>query len=461
MSRPLSVALDLGSTRLKAAALRADGSLTPLGSGAPPPLAGRDPARTFDAAKLLIRATRLLRRALRDLPRGMPLGIASQRSSFVLWDRATGRPAIPALSWQDRQAAGWCERHARLAPVVERLTGLRLSPHYAACKLAFLMGRDRRLRADLASGRLLFGTLETWLLWNWTEGRRHATDLTMAARTLLADPLRGGWSEGMLELFGVPRAAMPGILPTFASRGIPTFLGSTVRARAADQASAALAVTGWKPGITMVNLGTGCFVLRTTGSRWTSVPGYLSGPILATPRLRRYALEGTINAGGAVADRFHPGPTPFPKMPAPDAFCLPDDAGIGAPHWRAGRRLTFSPAAAKLSGGEKRRVVLEGILFRVREILEGISGCRSDRILVSGGLAREPFVAAGLASCLERPVEVLPEAETTLLGAARLAAGLPPAAGLAAHRVDPDPRGGYLPAQFRRWLEWSGKSLRS
>lgn len=459
MPRPLSVALDLGSTRLKAAALRSDGSLVPLGAAAPPPLAGRDPVRTFDARDFLARSTRLARRALRDLPRGTPLGIASQRSSFVLWDRTTGRPAIPALSWQDRQAADWCERHARLAPAVERMTGLRLSPHYAACKLALLMGRDRRLREGLASGRLLFGTLETWLLWHWTEGRHHATDLTMAARTLLADPRRGGWSEGMLALFEIPRAALPHIFPTLTARGTPTRLGARIRATIADQPSAALAATGGRLGTVLVNLGTGGFVLRMTGSRWTPLPGYLAGPILSVPSRKRHAVEGTINAGGAVADRFHPGPTPFPKMPAPDAFCLPDDAGIGAPHWRAGRRLTFSPAAAKLSGRERRRVVLEGILFRVREILEGISGSRSDRILVSGGLAREPFVAAGLASCLERPVEVLPEAETTLLGAARLAAGLPPAAGLAAHRVDPDPRGDYLPRQYSRWKAWTKRVL--
>jgi glycerol kinase len=169
-----------------------------------------------------------------------------------------------------------------------------------------------------------------------------------------------------------------------------------------------------------------------------------------------YALEGTINGGAAGADRFGPGPTPFPDAdPAPDAFCLPDQAGIGAPHWRAEEGFRLSSAAKGLSGMAARRVVLEGVIFRVREILEDLERMNPvRRIALSGGLARDPFVAPALAAGLDRPVERLPDTEATLLGAARLAAGRPGTTGVTGTLVAPSPRAAYLRRKFHTWQAW-------
>ena len=157
--------------------------------------------------------------------------------------------------------------------------------------------------------------------------------------------------------------------------------------------------------------------------------GYLSGPLLGGPPAdggrARFALEATINGGGATADRCAPGPTELPaRDPAPRAFCLPDENGVGAPFWLA--RQGFALAGAEqLARADRRRVVLEGLVFRVHAALEDLDAA-AGRVLVSGGLASEPFVPAALATVLGRPVEVLEEGETTLLGAARLASGASP-----------------------------------
>jgi glycerol kinase len=310
------------------------------------------------------------------------------------------------------------------------------------------------LRRRLESGELLLGTLESWLVWKWTDGREHRTDPTMAARTLLFDLERGDWSDDLLATFGVPRGAIASIAPT---AGRETVLrGGPLRATVADQASGLLAAAGAEEDVALVSFGTGCFVLRPTGTRPLRRPGYLAGPSLALAGAPiRYALEGTINGGGAVADRFGAGPTELPDAdPTPAAFCLPDSAGIGAPHWRANGGFATSAAARELPACAQRRVVLEGLIFRAREILDGLfDGTEPKQVLLVGGLARDPFVSSGLAACLGRTVHVLDQPEGSLLGAAMLAAG---AGGTdpGGHAVEPRRGAAWLSSKYERWHEW-------
>ena len=399
---------------------------------------------------------------LADAP-ALPLGVACQRSSFVLFERAGGRPRTPLVSWQDRRAADWCDRHRALEPELFECTGLPLSPHYAGPKLAAMIAEDPSLGAGLAAGELLFGTLETYLAWHWSGGE-HRTDLSMAARTQLADPARGVWSPRLLEVFGVAARALPTLGPS-CGLGVALDGGRTWAASVADQAAGLVAALGGGERGTLVNLGTGSFVLRATGAANPRRAGYLTGPVFAAPDGRpRFALEGTINGGGATADRIAPGPTVLPSSdPAPEAFCLPDENGVGAPHWRARPAQTgaaYSAAARSLAPADRRRVTLEGLVFRVREILDDLAGERdSEAVLLSGGLTHEPFVAAALAACLGREVRVLLEEETTLLGAARLAVGLADAPAPKSRAVAPPPAAGWLRAKYERWRAWSSALL--
>ncbi|MGD8374850.1 MAG: FGGY family carbohydrate kinase [Acidobacteriota bacterium] len=471
-------AIDLGTTRIKAAVLRDDGSLETVADLPAPAITGPGLRRESDPAAYREAATAALD-ALRSRAGTEPaIGLASQRSSFVLWDAGSGAPVTPLISWQDRRAAAWCEARRRDEPWVARLTGLRLSPHYAGPKLAVLRESSPELAAGLGDGTLRFGTLESFLLWGWTGGTCHETDPTMAARTLLFDIGAGDWSAALLELFGVPPACLPRIVPTL-GRGTAMAGGGRLEVGIADQAASALAVLGTGPAGTTVTLGTGGFVLRPTGRgptdhgptdhgptdhgptghrptghRPRARPGYLAGPLLATSRATWFAVEGTINGAAAAVDRYGPGPTRLPRRdPAPEAFCLPDAAGVGAPHWIPGRGMAFSPAARRLGTENRRRVVLEGVVFRVREILEGL-GDAGGRLHLAGGLARDPFVAPALAACLGREVHRLEEAETTLLGAARLAAGLTDRGSIPATACRPGAAGGYLAPKFARWSSW-------
>ena len=416
--RPIALGLDLGSTRVKLGLLDAEGQLLEVRAlPAPRPSGPVDSVRELDVDEYRAAAERLLA----DAPGDLPLGIASQRSSFVLWDR-DGRPATPLVSWQDRSAHGWCAaREEELGAEVARRTGLVLSPHYAGPKLAARFERDRRLLERARAGELLFGTLETYLVWHWSGGAAHETDLSMAARTLLVDLELGGFSPELCERFGVPPAILPTIAP---SAGRATGLARhELRASLADQPSGLVASLGADAGGALCNLGTGVFCLRPTGTERERREGYLCGPLLSTARDGTlWALEGTINGGGATADREAPGPTELPaRDPSPEAFCLPDENGLGAPHWRARQPQHFS--RPDRPGPERRRAVLEGLVFRAHAILEDL-GAADEDLLVSGGLANEPFVPSALAAVLGRPVRVLLEEESTLLGAARLAAGL-------------------------------------
>ncbi|NNE44049.1 MAG: hypothetical protein HKN12_07555, partial [Gemmatimonadetes bacterium] len=404
-------------------------------------------------------------------PADTPVGLASQRSSFLLWDAATRAPVTPVISWQDRRARDWCTAHgggdAAMSSLagLSALTGLVLSPHYVGPKVAALREADPALARRLDAGELRIGTLDTWLLDHWSGGRHFRTEATMAARTLLLDVNRMEWSETLGRTFGVPENALPEIT---ASRFDDVAVPGSGRwcATLGDQAAGLLGVAGDDPETAIVNFGTGTFVLRSApgGDRAASGPrptGYLLGPSLVRRDAPvRYAWEGSVNGGAAAVDAEGFGPTPVPaRDPAPDGFCLPDSAGLGAPHWRGDIALRFSDAVKELKDPDRRRTVLEGLAFRVRAVLDDLHVEDTRRILVCGGLANEPFLPQALAALLPRPVHLSTEPESTLLGIARLAAGreaeLPDLGG----PVTAPTEASYLEAKYGRWCAWRDEQL--
>ncbi len=446
------LALDLGTTRIKGAIADEAGRLEKIAAVEAPPLTKAGSSVTGDPFAYVAATMGLMGSLSAGRPSPSSLAIAGQRSSFLLWERATGAPVTPLISWQDRSAAAWCDGHRDLAAEVTTATGLPLSPHYAGPKLAALLEREPRLRRRLATGKLAFGTLETLLVRILSGGRLHRTDLTQASRTLLADLTTGGWSPSLLDAFQIPAACLPEIGPT---AGIELDLAPGLRLAAsiADQPAACLALLGDDETATVVNLGTGGFCLHPTGTTPLRLPGYLTTPLVAEPERTRFAVEGTINGAGAALDRYGSPPTDLPETdPAPDAFCLPDLAGIGAPHWRPDLSFTLSPAAEALDAAGRRRVVLEGLLFRVAEIVDAIAPAAGP-VVVGGGATRDSAVAVGLAALLGRPMAVASEAEATLTGVARLAAPTP-SPPPATRSVAPDAAGAYLPEKYRRWRDW-------
>jgi glycerol kinase len=459
------LALDFGTTRIKGGRFDSDGRLHSVVSRDAPSLSGDAEIRESSPDSYLDAATTVLEELTTDPPRAdehVSLGIASQRSTFTIWDTHTSEAVAPLISWQDRRASDWCARHAADEPTVQRLTGLPLSPHYAGPKLAALFERRPDLHEGLAGGTLKFGTLESWVLWRWSGGQVHETDLTMAARTQLADPRSSRWHPTLLALFGVPSGGLPS-MEASCDRMTAIDRRITVTASVGDQAAGALAALRDRTDAVLVNLGTGGFVLRPTGTTMTMIPDYLSGPLLSTPHELLFAVEGTINGAGRAVDRFASAPTHLPSSdPAPDAFALPDDAGVGSPYWRADLSLTLSRAAEGLDAVGKRRIVAEGLVFRVREIVDGLTLQSPPRIVrLSGGLSRDPFFAPALAACLNRPVEMSDDGEQTLRGAGWLAAGRPatPIVPTRLRRIDPATEHDWLRDKYPRWKRWLERVL--
>jgi glycerol kinase len=452
---PIAIALDLGSTRFKLGALDADGNLEVVFTAPAPELKGSGLIREGQPAEFLRTATELVDQAAARWP-GHSLGLVAQRSTFTVWHPQSGQPLAPMISWQDRGAASWCDAHIDLRESIARQSGLLLSPHYLGPKLAALQQSHPEVRHALQEDGALVGTLDAWLMWHWNQANRHQTDLTMAARTALVDIELGAWSPRLCRLFNVPLAALPQIRPSN-SQSLTLDNGLRLKASIADQASGAIAELDPHEDVAMVNFGTGAFVLSPQANARTRKAGYLTAPILSTAgESTRFVLEGTINGAGPALDKFHSGPTVLPtEDDCPEGFAIPDLTGVGSPHWREDIGLTLSAAARSTSPVVKRRIVLEGLLFRVLEILLDLGdGTLPGRTLIAGGAVHDPAIGLGLAQLLQTPVGQLIEPEATLLGVARLAAGHNPFSKPAIQEIRVSSAGAYLPEKYWRWHSW-------
>jgi len=474
-----ALALDLGTTRIKAAHLTEKGKLIQIIGIDAPALTGKELIREGDALAYTDVAIRLLQKSLNGLPKDIPIGTASQRSSFLLWEKDSGKPVTPLISWQDRRANDWCIKHQNKFFDLESYTGLLLSPHYVGPKLAYIFSQHPDLKKAANIGKLLFGTLDTFLIWQLTNGKYHQTDLSMAARTLMADPRKGEWSEPLLKFFDIPSLILPEIVPTFGRR-IPLNTGGILTASVADQAAGVFSIIDRYSNAVLVNLGTGGFVIYPIGSEMKHISGYLCGPILNDPNQQKiYALEGTINGIADALSQQTPEPVILTEADyAPESFCLPDTSGAGSPFWRADIPFSISSGAGNLTPENLKRVVIEGIIFRINQILQDILIhnpafeavlCRGKplclpRIILSGGLSAENFISHGLASCTGFHVMKLKEQETTLTGAAMLAIQLNADK---QEIVNADyiqvqingKEGEYLKEKFLKWKIWLNKIM--
>ena len=382
--------------------------------------------------------------------------LASQRSTFVLWDSRTGQALTPMISWQDRRAHSWCEQNKDLSDRIGYITGLLLSPHYVGPKLAVLFAEDAALKRCAEKGDCLLGTLDTYLIWKWTKGNVHETDLTMAARTCLVDIRTCSWSAELCKLFGVPEKILPSIQPS--RKNHPLTFGATLKVSLSDQAANLLCFRKMFPDVISINLGTGGFVIKPERDQNRRIAGYLMGPVSE----KWYALEGTMNGIAKTLSTCPHETIPLAATdPQPEGFCLPDSTGIGAPHWRADVNMSLSIEEDRVSRENVRRIILEGILFRIYEIYQDLTETNSPdtRVFFSGGLSGEPMLAGGLAELLGRPIFVVAEKETTLLGAAHQMFSTKKW-GLPKHRtIEPALKNCYLKQKYPKWENWVEKIL--
>ena len=426
------------------------------------------------------------------------LGIANQRETCVLWDRATGRAVHPAIVWQDRRTAAMCETLAGAGhgALVAARCGLRLDPYFSATKLAWMLDEVTGARGAAEAGRLAFGTVDSFLLWRLTGGRVHATDATNASRTLLLDIHTGQWDAGLLDLFRIPRAVLPEVRDSAGAFGEtdPGLLGGAmaVRGIAGDQQAALIGQACFAPGMIKSTYGTGCFALLNTGPHAVSSRhGMLTTIAYQLAGQRTYALEGSIFVAGAavqwlrdglglVAEAAETGALAAAADPAQPVYLVPAFVGLGAPYWDSEARGLLCGLTRGTTRRELARAALEAVAYQTRDLLEAMhadlqqpGGPALDLagrtvIRVDGGMSASDWTMQSLADTLAAPVDRPRVLETTALGAAYLAgsdAGLYPgldafAEGWAAERrfvpgMAPEERR----ARYRGWRDAVARTL--
>jgi glycerol kinase len=381
------------------------------------------------------------------------LGIANQRETTVIWDRATGKPIHNAIVWQDRRTSDYCNalRNNGAEPEIAAKTGLLLDPYFSASKIAWLLDHVEGARALAQAGKLAFGTIDCFLLWRLSGGKLHLTDATNAARTSLFDIGLGQWDDDLCRLFGVPKALLPRVVDCAGDFGAtaPELFGASIRilGMAGDQQAATVGQGCFKPGMMKSTYGTGCFALLNTGpERLVSRSRLLTTIAYQLDGKRTYALEGAIFIAGAAVQWLRDGLKVIAKSsdvgtladradPAEEVYLVPAFVGLGAPYWDAQARGAIFGLTRNSGAAEIARAALDAVGYQTRDLLEAMradwpsAGGAETVLRVDGGMtASDPcmqFLADILASPVDRPVVM----ETTALGAAYLAgraAGLCP-----------------------------------
>jgi glycerol kinase len=368
------------------------------------------------------------------------LGITNQRETTLVWDRRSGQPVSPAIVWQDRRTAAFCDRIKSdgAAAMVREKTGLVVDAYFSASKLHWILEHIPGVRSKAEAGELAFGTMDTWLVWNLTGGRVHCTDASNASRTMLYNLHTGDWDEELLGLFGVPRALLPEVRPSSEVYAEATgdLAGIPIGGMAGDQQAALFGQVCTRPGMVKNTYGTGCFLLMHTGS----APVVSQNQLVTTVAWRignrsEYALEGSVFIAGAVVQWLRDGlglirtssEVEALAARAPDTggvYLVPAFAGLGAPHWDPHARgalvgLTRGTTAAHIA-----RAALESIAFQTADVIramEADAGKPLHELRVDGGASVNNLLMQFQADLLGVPVVRPKISETTALGAAYLA----------------------------------------
>ncbi|GAA6201335.1 glycerol kinase GlpK [Aquicoccus sp. SU-CL01552] len=379
------------------------------------------------------------------------LGITNQRETTLVWDRKTGKPIHNAIVWQDRRTSQACKalKAGGLEEVVTERTGLLLDPYFSGTKLAWILDNVDGARARAKAGELAFGTVDSWLVWNLTGGKRHVTDATNAARTMLYDIRKGRWSQTICDHLNIPMSMLPEVHDCASDFGetradlfgrpIP-ILGI-----AGDQQAATVGQACFQPGMVKSTYGTGCFALLNTGD----TPVRSQNRLLTTIAYQldgkpTYALEGSIFIAGAVVQWLRDGlkiirdaketqPLAERADPTQEVVLVPAFTGLGAPYWNAECRGAVFGLTRNSGPEEFARAALESVGYQTRDLLEAMhadwQGASTTALRVDGGMSASDYTMQFLSDIIAAPVDRPKVVETTAMGAAWLAghkAGLYP-----------------------------------
>lgn len=368
------------------------------------------------------------------------LGITNQRETTILWDRKTGEPVYNAIVWQDRRTAHLCEKLKNTGheKTITAKTGLLLDPYFSATKIAWVLDNVGGVRTRGENGDIAFGTVDTWLLWNLTGGKVHATDATNAGRTMLFNIQTQEWDDDLLKLFNIPRAILPEVKDNIADFGTATVFEKPVSigGMAGDQQAALIGQACFEEGMVKSTYGTGCFALMNIGETFrTSKNRLLTTPAYRFNGKTTYAIEGSIFVAGAAIQWLRDGlkiiadakESETVATSVPDSngvYFVPAFTGLGAPYWDPHARASISGLTRESTSAHIIRAALEAQAYQTLDLMEAMradSGHAPEVIRADGGLVANKFVCQFIADMIGISVEIPKVAETTALGAAYLA----------------------------------------
>jgi glycerol kinase len=370
------------------------------------------------------------------------IGITNQRETTVVWDRVTGAPVAPAIVWQCRRTAEFCNELARSdkAAWITARTGLVVDAYFSATKIRWILENVPDARRRARNGDLLFGTVDSWLIWNLTNGAAHVTDVTNASRTMIMNLATGEWDAELLDLFDIPRSMLPRIVPSCGVAGVAEaeHLGAEIPIAgiAGDQQAALFGQACFRPGLSKNTYGTGCFALMHTGDRVPRSDNRLLGTRAASADSRSaFAIEGSVFVAGAavqwlrdklglVTTAAETADLAHSVESTGGVYVVPAFVGLGAPWWDSDARATITGLTFGTTRAHIVRATLEAIAYQTRDLVEAMerdSGERMRELRVDGGATANDFLMQFQADILGRPIVRPVDIETTALGAAYLA----------------------------------------
>jgi glycerol kinase len=370
------------------------------------------------------------------------IGITNQRETTLIWDRKTGKPVYNAIVWQDRRTSDFCDKLKKdgLTETFRDKTGLILDSYFSATKIKWILDNIDGVRKRAENGELAFGTMDSWLIWNFTRGELHITDVTNASRTMLYNIHDGEWDQDILEILDIPESLLPDVKPSseMYGRTKTTIFASKVPIAgiAGDQQAALFGQRCIKSGMVKNTYGTGCFMVMNTGEKpiesknnlLTTIAWEVNGKV-------EYALEGSIFIAGAVVQWLrdelgiirNSSDVEALAKSVPDndgVYLVPAFAGLGAPHWNQHARGTIVGLSRGSNAGHIARAALEGIAYQAMDVLNAMqadSGIDIRELRVDGGAAANNLLMQFQSDILQAPVIRPKVLETTALGAAYLA----------------------------------------
>ncbi|WP_031495195.1 glycerol kinase GlpK [Bryobacter aggregatus] len=384
--------------------------------------------RVLDAAKLSVREL-------------LAVGITNQRETTVVWEKATGRPVAPAIVWQCRRTASYCEALARGADreYIEKQTGLVIDAYFSGSKLRWILDHIPDGQARAANGELLFGTIDTWLIWKLSGGKVHVTDATNASRTMLMDLEGGNWDDKLLRIFDIPKLMLPRIVSSSEVVGVttPEMFGVEIPIAgiAGDQQAALFGQACFRSGLVKNTYGTGCFALMHTGETRPVSANRLLATRAASGATANFAIEGSVFVAGAAMQFLRDNLGFFGdvkvteelarSVPHTDGvYMVPAFTGLGAPYWDPEVRGSITGLTRSTSRAHITRAALESIAYQSYDLMEamhGDTGQAPKELRVDGGAAANDFLMQFQADLLDCPVVRPVDIESTALGAAYLA----------------------------------------